>query len=155
MYLEFLTWIVCGWDALDQFPKARCQTKDTNDDTFFTFADHKKSATLRESVREWIDDLHEKPRCSAFVHDFLNLISDEMLVVAPEDRIRIELLDLKLARMVDMAKGNPGYLTAPRRLKPRSQDPKPLSLAAAGKNGLLSPSRTDGTPLPVRQYKVS
>jgi serine/threonine protein kinase len=133
VYLEFITWLVCGWDDLERFPQARSLIGVQNtvdDDTFFTVLEGKPpTAEIRESVRDWIADLHEQPRCSAFIHDLLSLISEQMLVVDPADRIRCGPLNWTLKGMITKAERHPEYLTKPSPTSPRNQRPHPLSLA--------------------------
>ncbi|KAH7317938.1 kinase-like domain-containing protein [Rhexocercosporidium sp. MPI-PUGE-AT-0058] len=159
LYLELITWLVSGWEALERFPDARreqvSQEPHFVDDTFFTImADNSpgaqlKYAIIRDSVSSWIADLHEMPRCSHFVHEFLNLISKHMLVVDPVARIRIAGLNQEIQDMIIKAKNNPSYLTEGVAHTPRTQlDPHQSSLAALGLKGSKFPGTADGTPLP-------
>ncbi|PMD25864.1 kinase-like protein, partial [Hyaloscypha hepaticicola] len=85
LYLEFISWLVCGWEQLERFPEARVRiatnTPQLNDDMFFTILDGEKRAVVRHGVENWIKDLHEMPRCSQFIHEMLDLISKQMLLV--------------------------------------------------------------------------
>lgn len=118
LYLEFITWMVLGWEKLSGFSKARGMTgaSDVTDDTFYTivqdahgrFAPH---GILRESVRKWIRVLHEQPRSSLFIHDFLDLVEDKLLAVDPSTRIACGPLNVELRRMVERGKKEPTYLT--------------------------------------------
>lgn len=133
LYLEFITWLVCGWDRLKIFPQTRslCITPNLlQDDTFFTILEgDQRTAVVRGSVRDWIADLHEQPRCSDFIHDFLNLISEEMLLVNPADRIRSSQLNWKLKCMLEQANKYPEYVTRYTPRKPAHQSPSTPSLA--------------------------
>ncbi|KAK0111741.1 hypothetical protein ONS95_002079 [Cadophora gregata] len=148
MFLEFATWLVGGQDALDEFARHRLLRGPENfkDDTFFTIVGddspgNPRMAIVRESVRAWIHGLHEMPRCSSFVNDLLNLISEQMLVIEPKNRIRIRMLNRELASMLSKATEDPGYLTVPRPSKPMAvQNPSLLALPP--------PSTSVGTPLP-------
>jgi serine/threonine protein kinase len=123
VYLEFITWLVGGWAELDRFAKAR-EVAGWNgiSDEFFTIIEFRTQlrAIVREDVQAWMKDLHEKPRCSAFIHDFLNLVSEDMLVVNPKHRIHSGALNARLASMLAMAQADPRYLTRGRPTK-RSQ----------------------------------
>ncbi|KUJ21647.1 kinase-like protein, partial [Mollisia scopiformis] len=126
LYLEFVTWLVCWLDELDKFPHARALTSSSeiNDDLYYTIIEEKDCAPraiVKESVTEWIQDLHEKPRCSQFIHDFVDLIG-EMLVVDQNQRIHCGPLNSRLHEMCMKAKNDHGYLTdlIPRR--PRAGD---------------------------------
>jgi serine/threonine protein kinase len=150
LYLEFVTWLTCGWELLSRFPDARERyvTTEMSDDTFFTIIAGEHRAIVRQGVQDWMNDLHEMPRCSDFVHEFLNLISEHMLVVNPRDRIVIGQLNRKLAYMLGMSRKDPLYLIAPNPYSPRDQQPEPVSLAAQIQTGVFLPLQpTDGTPL--------
>ncbi|TVY41411.1 hypothetical protein LSUB1_G003306 [Lachnellula subtilissima] len=128
LYLEFITWMVLGWDALDGFPKARGMTgaSGVTDDTFYTiiqdthgrFTPH---GILRESVRKWIRVLHGHPRSSLFIHDFLDLVEDKMLAVDTSARITCGPLNMELRKMVKRGEKESTYLTEaqPYKRKPR------------------------------------
>ena len=158
LYLEFVTWLVCGWEHLNQFPKAReMETSPAMiDDTFFTIVETEHRAVVRQSVQEWMNDLHEMPRCSAFVHDILSLISEDMLAVNPKVRIRTGPLNLRLGDMVHKSRKQPLYLTDPKPSTPRAQQPNPWCLAAfQRKSHSKCPDPKDGVPLPQRPNDVS
>ncbi|KAH8651811.1 kinase-like domain-containing protein [Tricladium varicosporioides] len=115
VFLEFITWLMYGQDYLDWFPDMQDQTGldgHGTDGTFFTILDH-QSAIVRESVTELINDLLENDRCSEFVRDFLNLISNDMLVIDSFQRLTCGQLNDELAKMIIKAEANSEYLTKP------------------------------------------
>ena len=159
LYLEFISWLVCGWEQLERFPEARVRiatnTPQLHDDMFFTILEGEKRAVVRHGVGNWIKDLHEMPRCSQFIHEMLDLISEHMLLVDPVARIGIGPLNSKMTQMVVKAQQNPLYLTAPEPFKTRNQDPDPSSLVALRRTGVFHPPLpTEGTPLPRRSGLV-
>jgi serine/threonine protein kinase len=108
VYLEFVTWLVGGWQDLNTFGDVRAEIchDGLEDDTFFTVLNdnpRQSAANVRQGVQSWIKYLHEKPRCSAFIHEFLDLISQQMLRVDPNERISSEQLNWKLTRMLERA----------------------------------------------------
>ncbi|TVY19984.1 Cyclin-dependent kinase 2 [Lachnellula arida] len=118
LYLEFITWMVLGWEKLSGFPEARgmAGASGVTDDTFYTIIQDAHSrfiphGILRESVREWIRVLHEQPRSSLFIHDFLDLIEDRLLAVDPLARITCGPLNVELGGMVGRGEKEPTYLT--------------------------------------------
>ncbi|TVY93333.1 Cyclin-dependent kinase [Lachnellula willkommii] len=118
LYLEFITWMVLGWEALSEFPKTHAVTEASvlANDTFYTIVQYTESqsaptAVLRESVRERIRDLHEQPLSSLFIHNFLDLIEDKLLDVDPSTRIECVSLTAELREMVDRGEREPTYLT--------------------------------------------
>jgi serine/threonine protein kinase len=155
LYLEFVSWLVCGWKHLQRFHKVREMRGPPGpeflDDTFFTIIESENRAVVRQSVIDWIADLHEMPRASAFVHDFLDLISSRLLLVLPGERMRIGQLTAELSNMLERASNDPLYLTDPKPFPPRTQQPHPQSLAALHRNGdIISPATQEGMPLPRR-----
>ncbi|KAG0646847.1 3-phosphoinositide-dependent kinase 2, partial [Hyphodiscus hymeniophilus] len=116
VYLEFITWLVCTQDGLQQLLESRSVRSNNGvDETFYTLIDNgisgpPRKAILKESVQRWIRELHNKPRCSEFVHDFVNLIADHMLIADQHQRIRCGPLNEKLAQMVRKAEEDCDYL---------------------------------------------
>lgn len=154
LYLEFATWLVCGWKQLERFPVAREMREATApeivDDTFFTIIEEKeRRAIVRQTVQDWIRDLHEMPRASSFVHAFLDLISTQLLVVDPAERVKMGQLNCGLYSMLRRATRDPLYLTDPKPYPSRTLHPQPSSLAAFHLNGRIrSPTPQEGAPLP-------
>jgi serine/threonine protein kinase len=154
VYLEFITWLLCGWKDLDRFSERRGMivpvqgmesAYNIDDDTFFTIVEEDgraHHAILRESVKEWMKELHEKPRCSGIIHEFLDLISEQMLVVDPTKRITCGRLNKKFQDMLSKAKKDADYLTAPR---PSQSGHSILDGSARGTT--QSPGLTEGTQL--------
>jgi serine/threonine protein kinase len=118
VYLEFITWLLGGKKELDRLSGV-CGMNGINEnhcDKFFTIVEdnldgHRRRATVRQGVKEWIEDLHGKPQCSDFIHEFLDLIAGEMLVVDPHERIHCGNLSERFSKMVHKAEGNSNYLT--------------------------------------------
>lgn len=159
LYLEFVTWLVGGWEHLKRFPDARIKQCEPEmiDDTFFTIVNGEHRAVVRQSVKDWMEDLHEMPRCSAFVHELLNFISEQLLVVIPQDRAKIAVLNAELGRMIRKGESDPLYLTAPVPTPRRPQiGLKPLSPAPVVWSGLTrAPNPNEGEPLPGRSSTAS
>ena len=149
VYLEFITWLVCGFDELERFRASRA--KGVDDETFFTLIDNglagrPRKAVLKQSVQDWIEVLHTKSRCSEFIHELLNLISRYMLVADPKERIHCGPLNEKLTIMVNRAKNDANYLV--RRWE--------TSTAASTPNyPEPTPDAKDGSPLPKRPSVAS
>ncbi|KAI1086955.1 kinase-like protein [Rostrohypoxylon terebratum] len=109
LYLEFITWYLCGWEeGVDEFSKDRTRENSAlvregnyaiSEDHFFNLATKngsetnlkaKYEASLKLSVISWINKLHATEGCSEFIHDFLDLISDNMLRIGSDKRIQCE-----------------------------------------------------------------
>ncbi|KAF2964632.1 hypothetical protein GQX73_g8948 [Xylaria multiplex] len=113
LYVDMITWFLCGYVAVDEdFPFARTQDEPEpgedglpRQDKFFissrSWFKRGEIQVVKPSVTEWIESLHKNPRCSQFLHDFLDFIEVHMLVVSPNDRVECtkvvqELLRLKV-----------------------------------------------------------
>ncbi|ROW10403.1 hypothetical protein VMCG_01820 [Cytospora schulzeri] len=91
LYLDFVAWLLGGWELVEQFAQTR-QAPDPmwsemSTDTFFEIVrckdDDSIAVMVKETVSTFIDDLHKHERCTEYLHDFLNLIQMEMLVIKP------------------------------------------------------------------------
>jgi serine/threonine protein kinase len=114
VFLEFIIWLLDGPQGLEKFADDRLmKARDgVYDNSFFIVAlrsdTGKYVADVRPSVREWIRDLHE--RGSALIHDLLDLIEQDMLVVRPQNRITSGRLSQKLERFATLAATDEGYM---------------------------------------------
>ncbi|KIN06737.1 hypothetical protein OIDMADRAFT_113810, partial [Oidiodendron maius Zn] len=87
IYLEFITWLLQGSKAIDDFADYRGRyTTDTEiyyDDNFFTIVMEEgvQRATTREEVIDWSDKLHANHNCSQLIHDLLDFTISGLLVV--------------------------------------------------------------------------
>lgn len=113
LYLEFVTSILCGYEAVEKFAAARgrddTEIPELSTDYFFT-TDHNG---VRPSVRKWVKDLHRHPRCTGVLHDLLDLIMSGMIVVEPCQRSSAASIDARLAEMIDRASHDNAYLMEP------------------------------------------
>jgi serine/threonine protein kinase len=161
VFLEFAIWLVMGWQELDGFPEARAFTviNGFNNDTFFTILTGEGSkpyAIVRPGVTRWIKNLHRAPRCTPFVHEFLDLISNDMLVVEASDRIKCGALNTRLADMLHKVNEDPGYLTNPTPWREEEHPTVSTDLASSGRVfDSPPPSPNVGTALPRRMVAAS
>jgi serine/threonine protein kinase len=112
VFLEFITWLVEGGEAVYSFADNRIeQAHDkVDDDTFFIIAQGK--AFVRKGVTSWIERLKGNPsgRCSPMIKELLQLVLEEMLVIDYEKRIKVEPLYFKLKAIHERGKEEPQYL---------------------------------------------
>ncbi|KAF2652029.1 kinase-like protein [Lophiostoma macrostomum CBS 122681] len=119
--LEFASWILKGKDSTNDFASVRLRS-DSNptlvgfrNDKFFSVQDKaRRKAVVREGVVEWVQQLHRHPKCSAFIHDLLNLVMQHLLLIVPGDRIDAVGLDKAFKKFQRMAKRDSGYLVEPK-----------------------------------------
>jgi serine/threonine protein kinase len=139
LYLEFVTWLLMGYEAIDTFADRRLQGtfQSFYDDSFYTITNDletgAKKADIREGVRDWVQELHIKERCSQFMHDLLDVVIKNMLLVESKSRIDASSLHQTFVRFKDRAREDKDYLLAPRpwpscidsvRLKPNTSQRK-------------------------------
>ncbi|RGP81741.1 serine threonine kinase [Fusarium longipes] len=87
LFLELITWFLGGPRDIKQFDDERTTMfiSGSNNNIFFSF---KRKPNQGAYVVEWIFKLHQHPNCSDFLHDALDIIEQEMLVVLAEGRTR-------------------------------------------------------------------
>jgi serine/threonine protein kinase len=129
LYLEFLTWLLGGWKLVFKFAQLR-QTVETassgteakldrffeleiGEDNIITGAKVKSEVTdvsltqpfgkknADSLCSKFIKDLHSHPACTDFVHDFLDLINDDLLTIETREapRFTSQQLYTKLQQM--------------------------------------------------------
>ena len=137
LYLEFVTWLLKRWDAVEKFADARCSSNSeivTPGGSFYAIwpseVPHGPDAVVRDSVLHWIEDLHGTPRCSAALHNLLDLIQDALPVVNPALRISAEKLTELLKDILGRGEADASYLITPvPRLKPQNICPRKRALS--------------------------
>ncbi|KAI0428344.1 kinase-like protein [Xylaria sp. FL1042] len=118
LYLEFLTWLLQGWHGVVVFSEERHREDQSlhydflKEDKFFNM-DHMKNfgACRKDSVRKHIDILHRHPDCTAFIHDFLDLIAEGMIRIREENRAECGQMVQKLEVMKKKCEDNVEYYT--------------------------------------------
>jgi serine/threonine protein kinase len=88
LYLEFITWLLKGSAEIDGFSNFRGRDdpeSGINGDEFFT-VNKDGTATIREEVVTWVNWLHDQERCSQLIHDLLDLVMNDLLIVEAKKR---------------------------------------------------------------------
>jgi serine/threonine protein kinase len=91
-FLEFVTWYMEGHhSASEDFVTQRLELDPENGfdtDTFFRIEDRRgsKRAVIKSGVKTWIQRLRQRPDCSNYINDFLELIESRMLEPEPKNR---------------------------------------------------------------------
>ncbi|KUI53533.1 hypothetical protein VP1G_10592 [Cytospora mali] len=107
LYLELITWQLGGWDLLQNFRERR------------KLHDHMRHHRPTDTFFEiFILDLHAHQACTEYFHKFLNLISQEMLLVKspnPSERCRvgIEQVSSRLFSMLVELRNHTDYASKP------------------------------------------
>ncbi|OTA95594.1 hypothetical protein M434DRAFT_393646, partial [Hypoxylon sp. CO27-5] len=89
-FLEFITCYIFGYDAVNKdLPSRRGEYDERlkfDADKFYRTIDGNKKAELKPVVRDWISGLHSDPKCSQYIHEFLNYIENSMLCIERDKR---------------------------------------------------------------------
>jgi serine/threonine protein kinase len=133
LYLEFITWLLEGTQAIHDFGDARGERGEPsltindkrytiirdaiiNDDNFFTIiriGDNSRRAVVRDAVVEWVKRLHTHKNCSDVLHDLLDLVMDHLLRPDSGERITSTHLKDKMDAILGKAKSDQDYLLKP------------------------------------------
>ncbi|TDZ31934.1 Serine/threonine-protein kinase Sgk1 [Colletotrichum spinosum] len=110
IYLEHITWMLFGYDAILGFNAAR----DEPGEKFYklTSENGMLKASVNPSVLAAIEVLRNDPRCSGVtaLGDFIDLIREHMLCVRVEERVPADVLYEKLKAIVDHARNSSSYM---------------------------------------------
>ncbi|PGH16150.1 CMGC/CDK protein kinase [Helicocarpus griseus UAMH5409] len=116
LYLEFITWLLKGSEDINEFANLRAEQDRRipvlSDDTFFTITDA-NNAEVRKAVNDWVHDLRQAKTCSQAIHDLLDLIMDQLLVIDAQNRIRADMLVRRLREILERASSDVSYLLDP------------------------------------------
>lgn len=126
LYLEFATWLLIGFDAIEEFSEKRGRPSSLDsrfsDDYFFTVIRDEgkmpRHAKVREGVVLWARTLHENEKCSKFIHDVVDLVMDDLLRIDARDRIPASWLCVRFGKLLEEAGKDPNYLCTPYRRSP-------------------------------------
>ncbi|KAK0709944.1 hypothetical protein B0T26DRAFT_679290 [Lasiosphaeria miniovina] len=84
LYLDMIAWLVGGLDLTHEFPIARRAPR-SDGGLFFSkilgLLDSVSGVRASKVVIEFLVELHSHPACKQFIHDFLDLIENGMLVI--------------------------------------------------------------------------
>ncbi|KAI1480139.1 kinase-like domain-containing protein [Daldinia eschscholtzii] len=141
LFLDLLTWLLGGEDLRQEFERKRTTPYIRGPDTPLYFevikvGDERHGFIVKEQVKDWFAEMHHHDQCTPFVHDFLDLIEQKMLVVESncEKRARTgELLErLRSFHRKCLKQGSEDYCYTPRPNKSR------LTIVPTIVEGLLS-----------------
>ncbi|KAH0537549.1 hypothetical protein FGG08_005648 [Glutinoglossum americanum] len=116
VYLELITWLLAGVERVSDFAYARLTLANgVMCDKFFTIQGGPSGdvgALVQDKVLDHIENLHSHERCSGCIHDLLDLISYNLLVIEVKDRIISGRLVAMLERILERGKTDASYLLA-------------------------------------------
>ncbi|RDL36222.1 uncharacterized protein BP5553_06834 [Venustampulla echinocandica] len=101
LFLELLTWLLGGSELVDKFEEERKSEYITGSINNIFF-DLKKIngragyvAQVKTQVTEWFNKMRLHEKCPKFIHDVLDVIENQMLIVLSQDRKRALSWELK------------------------------------------------------------
>ncbi|KAM0550683.1 hypothetical protein ACHAPJ_008747 [Fusarium lateritium] len=122
LYLEFLAWLLGGWSLVRAMVIARSSGPPSSnygpsldfDYPYFDINDRRTRATIKPAVIEFFESAHANPKCSDFVHEFLDIIQKSLLVVETNDsssykRMACGQLHTLLDKMARKCRNKPEY----------------------------------------------
>ncbi|KAK0117494.1 hypothetical protein ONS95_011834 [Cadophora gregata] len=118
VYLEFVTWLLQGSQALATFSslRGRVATRSSlDDDNFFTIVNdgQEPNAVVRDKVVDWENQLHHHERCSDLIHDLLELIMKGLLVIDAKQRYPADWIFQQLKAIMIRAEKDEAYWLKP------------------------------------------
>ncbi|KAH9211752.1 kinase-like domain-containing protein [Leptodontidium sp. 2 PMI_412] len=160
LYLEFLTWLLMGYEQIEGFSEFRGREATgtgINDDNFFTIINDSSGqhAIVRKTVMDWKNRLHTHPKCSELIHDLLDLTMKDLLVTETSDRCKASWLFQQLKMYLDKAEKDDKYLlkAVPHPAKPANDRSNSTSAALgvpttrAKSNSVTFPEGTKNSPV--------
>ncbi|KAI0882890.1 kinase-like domain-containing protein [Annulohypoxylon maeteangense] len=113
LFLDLLTWLLGGEDLREEFENTRMTSYIDGRETRIYFEivqteDDKKGFIIKDQVRSWFDKLRKHSNCTKFVHEFLKLIEEDMLIVETNEkkRARTDVLLEKLRSFSEKCHGD-------------------------------------------------
>jgi len=111
-WIEFATWHVKGWQAVnDDFPNRRDEAdpahENISQDMFFSVKNG--VVVVKPGVVDWIRELHEDIGCSRFIRDFLSFIQEKMLLVDPTARATAGEVSVKMKDFLEGIRSDNTY----------------------------------------------
>ncbi|KAE8373556.1 kinase-like domain-containing protein [Aspergillus bertholletiae] len=150
LYLEFVTYAICGNEAINEFSRLRGHDDPRimfNTDCFYSLDEE----AVRPSVHKWVAMLKKEPRCTPVFSDFLDLIMLQMILIKPSERSSAQTIFEQLDAMYIRALGDEKYLLDTHKISPQqeldgSQEPIPEAASSSARNMSYGSSSTYSTP---------
>ncbi|KUJ07851.1 kinase-like protein [Mollisia scopiformis] len=144
LYLEFITWYLTGYEGVDRFSveRKRADSEVIPADKFFEcinlHEEGMRGVIIKPCVLDWIRYLRTLEHCSNLLHDFLDVIEKDLLVIDTHFRQTCGMTVQKLREIRDkcMAEGKSYCFTG---------NPTPMTVALV---------RVQNDPVPFRLPKV-
>ncbi|OJJ48237.1 hypothetical protein ASPZODRAFT_130197 [Penicilliopsis zonata CBS 506.65] len=137
VFLEFLTWLLMGAKAIEDFADCRGEPSNISDDgsitfsddNFFTITDQGQGGKVRAGVITWVESLHAHENCSGLIHELLDCVMDGLIVIDASRRFKAGQLVRNLKSLKQKADSNEDFMMrpAPYQVEPPSPPDSPGS----------------------------
>ncbi|KAL4748706.1 hypothetical protein BDW72DRAFT_179872 [Aspergillus terricola var. indicus] len=114
LYLENITYLVLGCPAIATFASLRREGSSQYPELFTDEFYATDFESVKPSVNAWVAKLKQESRCSSVMHDLLDLVMTEMIVINPNARSTSFRVCRKLNAMLRQAKEDEEYLLKPK-----------------------------------------
>ncbi|KAI0892474.1 kinase-like domain-containing protein [Annulohypoxylon nitens] len=158
LFLDLLTWYLGGEQLRHDFDQQRMSSYMGGPETPIYFeivlTENKKDGYIVKSqVKSWFEKLHENSHCSNFIHEFLELIEEEMLIVETSEkkRARTNVLLQKLQDFYRKCQGQEAE-TYCLNGSPYTRDPKTKSELLIAERPLNQPAK-EKLRIPLRTVR--
>ncbi|KAI5920132.1 kinase-like domain-containing protein [Camillea tinctor] len=161
IFLEFVTWLLCGVEGLDTFNRNRFVEQGSRNskflmDDFYMLVqgDERKCAEVKPSVYKWIKLLKRRKECSPFLSDFLNYIQTKMLVVDISERDNSRTVSEQLKKMFTKCKKEPNYVLRAG-VEERTKDTRTGPNSLVNQKGASLITASTGATLALKSVRLS
>ncbi|KAL1613696.1 hypothetical protein SLS56_012246 [Neofusicoccum ribis] len=126
LFLEWISWLLEGWSAIEKFSETRLEKSfilhdkgEIADDYFWSLMheENPRRATIRAGVLNWVRGLRESHNCSELMHELLSLVMTGLLCIKPNERIDAADLHQRLDSMLKRAEKESEYGFTPKPLE--------------------------------------
>ncbi|KAL2802396.1 kinase-like domain-containing protein [Aspergillus granulosus] len=152
-YLEFVTYLLLGYAGIQEFSNRRLHEgisgcPEYQVDTFYSTC----KEIVEPSVITWVNVLRRNARCSSMIHDFLDLIMDEMILIDPQKRSTSRAINQKLRKVLERSQSDENYLVGPDSVAGCADETMPGAFRPMDPE--ISPTPPLEAPLPTRKIRT-
>jgi serine/threonine protein kinase len=145
LYLEYVTWLLMGAAKIDEF----------SNEHFFTITPDGNDAVVRNGVVDWVQELYGHEKCSALIHELLDLIMRRVLIPDSQERISAAELFDELNGLLKKATEDKVYALKPLPRKKKSSRQRLRSAMTFGASDAKTNKRIDITSFNQSKFASS
>ncbi|UQC87904.1 protein kinase [Colletotrichum lupini] len=161
VYVEFVTWLLGGWELSEDFAEYRMTRssiwgQEFKSDIYFDIVQvvriasdddtslRSMGAMVKPNVTRWFDGLHNHRDCTQYTHDLLKFVQNRMLIVESAVRKRATCKEVfeELRRIQRRCVESKAYCVEPKKPSEASHSSRPHRRAAKGEGGTWGSTST-------------